>query len=64
MTENFFKYTKKNLPIDENYIDWLIDYSRRQNQTKNSLVIGYFNQNHFNLNLINTDKKKTFFQFL
>ena len=43
MTEKFFKY-KKILPTDEYYSDWLIDYFRRQNQTKESLVTGYFDQ--------------------
>jgi hypothetical protein len=64
MTERFFNYTKKVLAIDENYTDWLIDYFRRQNQTKESLVTGYFNQNSANLNLINSDDKKIFFRFL
>jgi hypothetical protein len=64
MTENFFKYTKKVLVIDENYTDWLIDYLRRQNKPKESLslVTGYFNQSSYNL--INTDEKKKFFRFL
>ncbi|CAN0311670.1 unnamed protein product [Ectocarpus sp. 4 AP-2014] len=62
MTEKFFKYSKRVLAIDENYTDWLIDYFRRQNQTKESLVTGYFDQesNH----LINAHDKKTFFRFL
>jgi len=63
MTENFFKYTKKVLVIDENYTDWLIDYLRRQNKSKESLslVTGYFNQSSYNL--INTDEKKNFLDF-
>lgn len=63
MTENFFKYTKKVLVIDENYTDWLMDYLRRQNKPKESLslVTGYFNQNSYNL--INTDEKKFFLDF-
>ena len=44
MTENFFNYSKRVLEIDENYTDWLINYFRRQNQTKESLVTGYFDQ--------------------
>lgn len=62
MTENFFKYTKRVLAIDENYTDWLIDYFRRQNQTKELLVTGYFDQKRHNL--INDDDKKIFFRFL
>ena len=38
MTEKFFKYSKKVLAIDENYTDWLIDYFRRKNQVKNTLI--------------------------
>jgi len=64
MTQSFFKYTKKVLAIDENYTGWLIDYIRRQKQTKKSLLTGYFNQNNPNLNLINSDDKKIFFRFL
>ena len=62
MTEKFFKYSKRVLAIDENYTDWLIDYFRRQNQTKKSLVTGYFDQE--SNNLINAHDKKTFFRFL
>ena len=62
MTETFFKYSKKVLAMDENYTDWLIDYSRRQNQTEESLVTGYFSI--VNSNLDSIDKKKTFFRFL
>ena len=62
MTEKFFKYSKGVLAIDENYTDWLIDYFRRQNQTKESLVTGYFDQE--SNNLINAHDKKTFFRFL
>jgi len=61
MTENFFKYTKKVLAIDENYTDWLIDYFRRQNQAKESLVIRYFDQKRHNL--INNNDKKILFRF-
>ena len=61
MTEKFFKY-KKILPTDKYYTDWLIDYFRRQNQTKESLVTGYFDQE--SNNLINAHDKKTFFKFL
>lgn len=46
--------------MDENYTDWLIDYFRRQNQTEESLVTGYFS----NVNLNSIDQKKTFFRFL
>ena len=60
MTETFFKYSKKVLAIDENYTDWLIDYYRRQNQTKNLLVTAYFNQKSANLKLIHVDEKKLF----
>ena len=49
MTEKFFNYSKRVLEIDENYTDWLIDYFRRQNQTKESLVTGYFDQESNNL---------------
>ena len=49
MIEKFFKYPKKVLTIDENYTDWLIDYFRRQNQIKESLVTGYFDQESNNL---------------
>jgi len=62
MTEKFLKYSKRVLAIDENYTDWLIDYFRRQNQTKESLVTGYFDQE--STNLINAHDKKTFFRFL
>ena len=62
MTEKFFNYSKRVLEIDENYTDWLIDYFRRQNQTKESLVTGYFDQE--SNNLINAHDKKTFFKFL
>ena len=62
MTEKFFNYSKRVLEIDENYTDWLIDYFRRQNQTKESLVTGYFDQE--SNNLINAHDKKTFFRFL
>jgi hypothetical protein len=62
MTETFLKYSKKVLAIDENYTDWLIDYFRRQNQTEESLVTGYFDNVNSNLNSI--DQKKTFFRFL
>ena len=62
MTEKFFKYSKKVLAIDENHTDWLIDYFRRQNQIKESLVRGYFDQESYNL--INAHDKKTFFRFL
>ena len=62
MTEKFFKYSKRVLAIDENYTNWLIDYFRRQNQTKESLVTGYFDQE--SNNLINAHDKKTFFRFL
>lgn len=63
MTETFFKYSKKVLPIDENYLDWLIDYFRRQrqNQTEKSLVTGYFYNVNSNLNYI--DQKKFFLGF-
>ena len=61
MTERFFKYTKKVLVIDENYTDWLIDYFRRQNQKKGSLVTGYFTQN---FNLMDSDETRIFFRFL
>ena len=49
MTETFFKYSKKVLAIDENYMGWLIDYFKRQNRVKNTLVTGYFNQKTANL---------------
>ena len=62
MTDTFFNYSKKVLVIDENSTDWLIDYFRRQNQTKESFVTGYLDQNRFNL--INADDKKIFFRFL
>lgn len=64
MTETFFKYSKKVLAIDENYLDWLIDYYRRQrqNQTEKSLVTAYFSIGNSNLNHI--DQKKIFFRFL
>jgi hypothetical protein len=54
MTETFFKYSKKVLGIDENYLDWLIDYFRRQtqNQTGKSLVTAYFSIVSSNLNHI------------
>lgn len=57
MTETFFNYSKKVLAIDENYTNWLIDYFRRQNQTEESLVTGYFSS-------ISFDQKKIFFRFL
>lgn len=57
MTETFFNYSKKVLAIDENYTNWLIDYFRRQNQTEESLVTGYFSS-------ISFDQKKIFFKFL
>ena len=56
MTKTLFKYSKKILAIDKNYIDWLIDYFRRQNQTEKSLETGYFNIVSSNLNHI--DQKK------
>ena len=62
MTKTFFNYSKKVLAIHENYTDWLIDYFRRQNQTKESFVTGYFDQNR--VNLIHADDKKIFFRFL
>lgn len=64
MVENFFKYSKKVLVIDENHTDWLIDYLRRKNKPKESLslITGYFSQNIDNL--MNTDDKKKFFRFL
>ena len=62
MIEKFFKHSKKVLAIDENYTDWLIDYFGRQNQIKESLVTGYFDQE--SNNLINAHDKKTFFRFL
>ena len=61
MTEKFFKYSKRVLAIDGNYTDWLIDYFRRQNQTKESLVTGYFGQD--SNDLINAHDKKTFLGF-
>jgi len=63
MTERLFKYkySKRVLAINENYTDWLIDYFRRQNQTKQSLVTGYFDQE--SNNLINAQDKKTFLGF-
>ena len=60
MTETFFKYSKKVLVNDETYTGWLIDYSRRQNQAKESLVTGYFSTVSSDLK----DIKKTFFRFL
>ena len=62
MTEKFFKYSKRVLAIDKNYTNWLIDYFRRQNQTKQSVLTGYFDQ-EIN-NLINAHDKKNFFKFL
>ena len=62
MTNTFFNYSKKVLVIDENSTDWLIDYFRRQNQTKESFVTGYFDQNR--VNLMHADDKKIFFRFL
>ena len=65
MTQTFFNYSKKVLAIDENYTDWLIDYYRRHNPIKKSLVTGYFNQKSVNLELIDIyKKKKQFFKFL
>lgn len=64
MTEGFFNYSKKVLAIDENYTDWLIDYSRRRNQYKNLLITGYFNQKSANFQLVHIDEKKNFFRFL
>ena len=64
MTQRFFKYTKKVLAIDENHTGWLIDFHRRHNQNKGSLVTGYFNYNNANLNLITNDNKKVCFRFL
>lgn len=64
MTNTFFNYSKRVLVIDENYTDWLMDFYRRQNPSKNSLVTGYFNQKIANLKLIDIDEKKTFFKFL
>ena len=61
MTETFFNYSKKVLAIDENYTDWLIDYYRRHNPIKKSLVTGYFSAN---LELMDIYKKKHFFKFL
>jgi hypothetical protein len=62
MIEKFFKYSKRVLAVDKNYTDWLIDYFKRQNQTKKSLVTGYSNKD--SNNLINAHDKKTFFRFL
>lgn len=62
MTETFLKYSKKVLVIDKSYTYWLIDYSRRQNQTEELLVTGYFSTINPDLNSI--DQKKTFFRFL
>ena len=63
MIENFFKYSKKVLVIDENHTDWLIDYLKRKNKPKESLslITGYFSQNIDNL--MNTDDKKKFLDF-
>lgn len=61
MTETFFKYSRKVLVNDETYTGWLMDYSRRQNQAKESLVTGYFSTASSDLKDI---KKKTFFSFL
>lgn len=51
MTKTFFNYSKKVLVIDQNYTDWLIDFYRRQNPIKNSLVTGYCNKKSANLKL-------------
>ena len=63
MTQTFFNYSKKVLVIDENYTDWLIDYSRRHNPIKESLMTGYFNQKSANLELIDIYKKNDFLSF-
>ena len=57
MTETFFKYSKKVLTIDEIHTGWLIDYLRRQSQVKNSLVVGYFNQETAKINSYSRKEK-------
>ena len=64
MTETFFNYSKKVLAIDENYIDWLIDYHRRYNLIKKLLVTGYFDKKSADLELTDIVKKKHFFKLL
>lgn len=64
MVNNFFNYSKKVLIADENYTDWLIDFYRRRNSTKNSLVTGYFHQKTIDIESSNINEKKTFFKLL
>ena len=64
MISNFFNYSKKILIADENYINSLIDFHRRYNPTKNTLVTGYFYKKVINIESSNINEKKTFFKLL
>lgn len=54
----FFKYSKRALVIEESHTDWLIDYYKKHNPIKESLMTEYFNKKSANLELIDIYKKK------
>ncbi|MGK0448172.1 MAG: hypothetical protein ACJA2M_001956 [Polaribacter sp.] len=55
LTRHFYEHSKKILILDNSYMDWLIDYSRKIEKPINSLVTSYLTSN--NLQTIENEKR-------